>query len=76
MTKRRIKTPKDLENVKCLNCGSELTRFGDRSQINFKCTNKDCSSFFSDDALREAKNKEFVETVNNLLKEAKYEYYT
>jgi len=53
MTKKRLETPKDLENAKCLDCGAELVRFGDRSQINFKCTNRKCNSFFSDDKLDE-----------------------
>ena len=52
MSKIREETPLDLIGVKCPDCGSELKRYGDRSQINFKCVNRECSRFISSVRLR------------------------
>ncbi len=54
--KERIKELEDLKNstMSCPNCdGGELVRFGSRKQVNFKCNNRDCGSFFSEDKLKD-----------------------
>lgn len=41
-------------NLKCPECDpGELIRFGSRKQVNYKCNNRKCNSFFSDRKLKE-----------------------
>ena len=50
---KNLETPEDLQDVKCPHCNNKVVRFGKRTMISFKCTDKDCSRFYSDKVLRE-----------------------
>ena len=50
---KKISTHEDLLNAKCPSVIHQLYDLEARSQVNFKCTNKDCSKLYSEKVLRD-----------------------